>query len=171
MMPHLYERKLALSRAAPLVIGLLIAVAAGCSGAGSSPESEKLEGPELEAANAYLQLPLSGGDWKGAAWEMTSSELQESCERLLLERSLEQFWTRVRIDQAKFAEITGEGGRFVRLDSGPGWVLAEEPDIELKLALVQENGEWRAHPDLSSTYCTDAPPLPSIVDKETSPSG
>ena len=160
-----------------LAAGAVISIAvAACGGGGSqgktTPEPTGADaeltpasGPAAEAARAYLQQLVSSGEHvQNALWELTSSEIKAACPRETFDRAMDEFRVRGSASIEAYFALTGGVPTVLELAKGPDWVVVKVPQADIRLALVRDGEEWKVHPDLSSTYCFEAPALPAVVE-------
>ncbi len=163
--------------AAFAVAGAVCIVSAACAGGGEEanvpspsppppePQLTPARGPADTAARDYLrQLASVAPVSLDAMWDMTSSEIKEVCPRELFDRSIAQFRFRIDVDSEGYQALAQGAAHLSQVAQGEDWVLIQVQDAGLTLALVREGEAWRVHPDLSTTYCSQAPPLPAIVE-------
>lgn len=161
-----------LALAAGAAISIVIAACGGGGGKETTPESTAADaeltpasGPAAEAARAYLQqLASSGEHVQNALWELTSSEIKAICPRQTFDRAMDEFRVRGKTSIEAYFALAGGVPALLELAKGPDWVVVKAPQADIRLALVREEEEWKVHPDLSSTYCFNAPPLPAVVE-------
>lgn len=154
-------------------------ISAACAGGGEEasvpspsppppePQLTPAQGPAADAAQDYLRLLTSVASVAlDAVWDMTSSEIKEVCPRELFDRSIAQYRTGIGVDSEGYLALSQGAAHLSQMARGEDWVLIQVEDAGLTLALVREGEAWRVHPDLSTTYCSEASPLPAVIETQ-----